>query len=89
MPTIFECDMDPSPWRDQFLRTPLFTLDDGMVQPFDRAGLGLDIDESALCGLESTTVTTQIFDATLFRGKVALLTGAATGIGAGIAKAFC
>jgi len=44
----FECDMDPSPWRDQFLRTPLFTLDDGMVQPFDRAGLGLDIDESAL-----------------------------------------
>ncbi|KJS10542.1 MAG: 2-oxo-3-deoxygalactonate 6-phosphate aldolase [Hoeflea sp. BRH_c9] len=44
----FECDMDPSPWRDQFLRTPLFTLDDGMVQPFDRPGLGLDIDESAL-----------------------------------------
>ena len=44
----FECDMDPSPWRDQFLRTPLFILDDGMVQPFDRPGLGLDIDETAI-----------------------------------------
>jgi D-arabinonate dehydratase/D-galactarolactone cycloisomerase len=44
----FECDMDPSPWRDQFLRTPLFTFDQGMVQPFDRPGLGLDIDEAAL-----------------------------------------
>jgi D-galactarolactone cycloisomerase len=44
----FECDMDPSPWREQFLRTPLFASDAGMVQPFDRPGLGLDIDESAL-----------------------------------------
>lgn len=44
----FECDMDPSPWREEFLRSPLFSMDGGMVQPFDRPGLGLDIDESAL-----------------------------------------
>ena len=44
----FECDMDPSPWREQFLRAPLFGFDDGMVQPFDCPGLGLDIDEAAL-----------------------------------------
>ena len=44
----FECDMDPSPWREEFLRSPLFTSDRGMVEPFDRPGLGLDIDEAAL-----------------------------------------
>jgi len=44
----FECDMDPSPWREEFLKTPLFTFDQGMAQPFDRPGLGLDIDEAAL-----------------------------------------
>ena len=44
----FECDMDPSPWRDEFLRTPLFRLDDGFAEPFDGPGLGLDIDESKL-----------------------------------------
>lgn len=44
----FECDMDPSPWREQFQRTPLFDFDEGMVQPFDRPGLGLDIDEAVL-----------------------------------------
>jgi D-galactarolactone cycloisomerase len=44
----FECDMDPSPWREEFLRAPLFEFDEGMVQPFDRPGLGLDIDEAAL-----------------------------------------
>jgi D-galactarolactone cycloisomerase len=50
----FECDMDPSPWRDQFLRTPLFEFDEGMVQPFDRPGLGLDIDEAALAAWRVT-----------------------------------
>lgn len=44
----FECDMDPSPWREEFLRSPLFTSDRGMVEPFERPGLGLDIDEAAL-----------------------------------------
>jgi len=44
----FECDMDPSPWREEFLKSPLFIFDQGMVQPFDRPGLGLDIDETAL-----------------------------------------
>ena len=50
----FECDMDPSPWRDGFLRTPLFSFDAGMVQPFDRPGLGLDIDEAALAAWRVT-----------------------------------
>ncbi|MDY0883583.1 mandelate racemase/muconate lactonizing enzyme family protein [Dongia soli] len=45
---FFECDADPSPWREEFLKSPLFTFDDGIVQPFDRPGLGLDIDEVAL-----------------------------------------
>jgi D-arabinonate dehydratase/D-galactarolactone cycloisomerase len=44
----FECDMDPSPWREEFLSSSLFTFDRGMVEPFDRPGLGLDIDEAAL-----------------------------------------
>ncbi len=44
----FECDMDPSPWREDFLKTPLFQFDRGMVQPFDRPGLGLEIDETVL-----------------------------------------
>jgi D-galactarolactone cycloisomerase len=44
----FECDMDPSPWREEFLKAPLFSFDDGLVRPFDRPGLGLDIDETAL-----------------------------------------
>jgi NAD(P)-dependent dehydrogenase (short-subunit alcohol dehydrogenase family) len=38
--------------------------------------------------MESDTVTAQTFNSALFRGKVALVTGAATGIGAGIASAF-
>lgn len=44
----FECDMDPSPWRSDILKTPLFTFDRGLVAPFDRPGLGLDIDEEQL-----------------------------------------
>lgn len=44
----FECDMDPSPWREEFLRSPLFTLVDGFAAPFDAPGLGLDIDETKL-----------------------------------------
>lgn len=44
----FEMDMDPSPWREGFIRTPLFTQEDGYVAPFDRPGLGLDVDEERL-----------------------------------------
>lgn len=44
----FECDADPSPWRDEILKAPLFTFDDGLVTPFDRPGLGLDVDETRL-----------------------------------------
>ena len=44
----FECDMDPSPWRQDILKQPLFTFDSGMVAPFDRPGLGLDINEEQL-----------------------------------------
>jgi D-galactarolactone cycloisomerase len=44
----FECDLDPCPWRADFLRAPLFTFDEGQVSPFDRPGLGLEIDEAAL-----------------------------------------
>jgi D-galactarolactone cycloisomerase len=50
----FECDMDPSPWREQFLAAPLFEFDDGMVQPFERPGLGLEIDEAALAAWRVT-----------------------------------
>ena len=50
----FECDMDPSPWREEFLRSPLFTSDRGMVEPFERPGLGLDIDEAALAAWRVT-----------------------------------
>jgi D-galactarolactone cycloisomerase len=44
----FECDMDPSPWRQDILNQPLFTFDSGLVAPFDRPGLGLDINEEQL-----------------------------------------
>jgi D-arabinonate dehydratase/D-galactarolactone cycloisomerase len=44
----FECDMDPSPWRSDILKQSLFTFDQGHVMPFDRPGLGLDIDEEQL-----------------------------------------
>jgi D-galactarolactone cycloisomerase len=45
---FFECDMDPSPWRADILNHPLFTFDSGLVAPFDRPGLGLDINEEKL-----------------------------------------
>lgn len=45
---FFECDMDPSPWRAEILKSPLFTFESGLVAPFDRPGLGLDIDEEQL-----------------------------------------
>src|SRR5262249_17975087 len=44
----FECDVDPSPWREEILKSPLFTFESGLVAPFDHPGLGLDIDEQAL-----------------------------------------
>jgi D-arabinonate dehydratase/D-galactarolactone cycloisomerase len=44
----FECDADPSPFRQDFLKRPLFRMDGGHVEPSDGAGLGLDIDEDLL-----------------------------------------
>jgi D-arabinonate dehydratase/D-galactarolactone cycloisomerase len=44
----FECDIDPSPWQSDILKNPLFTFDHGQVAPFDRPGLGLDINEEQL-----------------------------------------
>ena len=44
----FECDQDPNALRDEITRGILFSLDDGMVMPNERPGLGLEIDEAAL-----------------------------------------
>ncbi|MCZ6860639.1 MAG: mandelate racemase/muconate lactonizing enzyme family protein [Alphaproteobacteria bacterium] len=44
----FECDMDPSPWRAEILNTPLYTFETGYAAPFDRPGLGLDINDEQL-----------------------------------------
>ncbi|MSP83338.1 MAG: mandelate racemase/muconate lactonizing enzyme family protein [Alphaproteobacteria bacterium] len=44
----FECDQDPMPLRDEILTEPLFRLDGGWAEPFDRPGLGLAIDETRL-----------------------------------------
>jgi D-galactarolactone cycloisomerase len=44
----FECDQDPNALRDQIMRGTLFGLDNGMVVPNERPGLGLEIDEAAL-----------------------------------------
>jgi D-galactarolactone cycloisomerase len=45
---FFECDQDPSAFREDFLRRPLFRLEGGLVWPNEEAGLGLDIDETRL-----------------------------------------
>ena len=45
---FFECDADPSPWRSDILKSPIFTFQSGLVSPFDRPGLGLEIDEGQL-----------------------------------------
>jgi D-arabinonate dehydratase/D-galactarolactone cycloisomerase len=44
----FECDQDPMPWREDILRAPAWTVDDGLAMPSDRPGLGIDIDEGKL-----------------------------------------
>ena len=44
----FECDQDPNDLRDGFVAGSFYTLDDGMAQPLDRPGLGIDIDEDAM-----------------------------------------
>ncbi len=44
----FECDQDPNALRDGITRGSLFSLDDGMVMANEGAGLGLEIDETAL-----------------------------------------
>jgi len=44
----FECDQDPNDLRDRLASEPLYTLDNGMAEPSDRPGLGIEIDDSAL-----------------------------------------
>jgi D-galactarolactone cycloisomerase len=44
----FECDQDPLPWRNEILKRPAFRLEDGMAEPGDAPGLGVDIDEAKL-----------------------------------------
>jgi L-alanine-DL-glutamate epimerase-like enolase superfamily enzyme len=44
----FEIDQDPNALRDEILRTPLYTLEDGMAAPGEVPGLGLDLDDAAL-----------------------------------------
>ena len=44
----FEVDQDPNALRDGFVSEPFFRVDDGMAEPLERPGLGIDIDEEAL-----------------------------------------
>lgn len=44
----FECDQDPNGLRDELATEVSFSLDDGMVTPNERPGLGLEIDEAML-----------------------------------------
>ena len=44
----FECDQDPCPWRADIVTQAVYTMDDGMVTPTDRPGLGVEVDEAAL-----------------------------------------
>jgi D-arabinonate dehydratase/D-galactarolactone cycloisomerase len=44
----FECEQDPLPWRADILLRPLWRMEDGLVEPNDGPGLGIEIDESAL-----------------------------------------
>ncbi|MFO0991257.1 MAG: mandelate racemase/muconate lactonizing enzyme family protein [Hyphomicrobiales bacterium] len=44
----FECDQDPNDLRDGFVAGSFYTLNDGMAEPFDRPGLGIDVDETAM-----------------------------------------
>jgi D-arabinonate dehydratase/D-galactarolactone cycloisomerase len=44
----FECDQDPNALRDEITRGSVFSLGDGMVMANEGAGLGLEIDETAL-----------------------------------------
>jgi L-alanine-DL-glutamate epimerase-like enolase superfamily enzyme len=44
----FEVDMDPSPWRSDIIKNKLYSAEGGYVAPFDRPGLGLDMNEDEL-----------------------------------------
>ena len=44
----FEGDADPSPWRVDINRGALYAFEGGHVAPFDKPGLGLDLDEEEL-----------------------------------------
>jgi D-arabinonate dehydratase/D-galactarolactone cycloisomerase len=45
---FFECDQDPLPWREGLLGRQPFRIVDGMAEPGDGPGLGVDLDEAAL-----------------------------------------
>ena len=44
----FECDQDPCPWRDDIVTQPVYAMDDGMITPTERPGIGVDVDEASL-----------------------------------------
>jgi D-galactarolactone cycloisomerase len=44
----FEQDQDPLPWREGILKRPAYRIEEGMAEPSEAPGLGIDIDESAL-----------------------------------------
>jgi D-galactarolactone cycloisomerase len=44
----FECDQDPNALRDELARDPLYRMQDGLVIPNERPGLGIDVDETVI-----------------------------------------
>ena len=44
----FECDQDPNALRDELARDPLYEMQDGLVTPNERPGLGIDVDDSVI-----------------------------------------
>jgi D-arabinonate dehydratase/D-galactarolactone cycloisomerase len=44
----FESDQDPNDLRDGLAKDPFYTMDDGMAEPLDRPGLGIEVDEAAM-----------------------------------------
>jgi D-arabinonate dehydratase/D-galactarolactone cycloisomerase len=44
----FECDQDPNALRDELSTSPLYELKEGLAEPSDRPGLGIEVDERKL-----------------------------------------